>query len=510
LQDGGVLNWGLSSTIANFNYFNVNGGQTDTYSVVGALLPRPFHYTASGETSVDTDYFTSIEVTSTDPLTITYSSNPDAVWSDGSPVGVADLAGMWKANNGSDPAYEGFGTTGYDQIVSVEEGATALDTVVTFGTNFADWQRLFDPLLPSSLTATADAFNNSWASAPLVTAAAFVWGGEDKTAQTYTLERNPDWWGDPAKLDSIVFRAYAEPAAAIQAFKTDQVDFLALLADADQYAAANAIDGVDVRTAGSAVFRRFTFNTEDPVMSDPAVRQAVILGIDRVTMSNVLVGKIGGTPGADQNHIFVPTQAAYQENCAQLCDYDPDAAKVLLEGAGWEMGDDGYFAKDGETLELAITVQSGRANSANEAQLAQSTLKEAGIKLEINTVPVLDFFTNYITPGNFQLATWTWTGSALPVAQSLSMYTLDKDNVLQNYGRGGSEEINDLLYEAVSSTDVDTENALANEADAALWQEAAFLPLYQVPENVAVRSTVANLGSPGFADIRYQDIGYTE
>lgn len=509
LKDGGILNWGLSSTIANFNYFNIDGGQTDTYAVVGALLPRPFHYSASGETSVDTDYFTSIDVTSTDPMTITYSVNPAAKWSDGTSIGVADIAGMWKANSGVDSAYQGFGTTGYDQIVSVEEGATPQDVVVTFGSTFSDWPRLFDPLLPASLTATADAFNSSWAAAPLVTSGAFIWGGEDKTAQTYTITRNPDWWGDPAKLDSIVFRAYAEPAAALQAFKTQQVDYLELLPDADQFAAASAIEGVDVRTAGSAVFRRFTFNTKDPVMSDPAVRQAVILGIDRVKMSNLLVGKIGGAPGAMQNHIFVPTQAAYEENCAQLCNYDPEAAKKLLTDAGWTLGKDGYFEKDGEPLSVAITVQSGRTNSANEAQLAQSTLKEAGIKLEINTVPVLDFFTKYITVGNFQLATWTWTGSALPVAQSISMYSLD-DNILQNYGRGGSEKINELLSEAVQTTDIDKKNALANEADSELWQNAAFLPLYQVPENIAVRSTVANLGSPGFADIRYQDIGYVK
>lgn len=510
LVEGGTLQWALGATVSNFNYFNINGAQTDTFNIVTALLPRPYHYSAAGETSVNTDYFTSIEVTKQDPLTITYTVNPKAVWSDGTPVGANDFAGMWKANNGSDPEYQGWGTTGYDQIASVAAGATPQQVVVTFASRFADWQSLFDPLVPASLTATPAAFNDSWAQAPLVTSGPFVWGGEDKTAKTYTLKKNPAWWGDPAKLDAIVYRAYADPSAAAGAFRTGQLDVAEILPDADQYRAAKQLPGVTVRTAGSPVFRMFTFNKADAVLSDATVRKAVILGVDRARMAGLMVGKIGGKAEALQNHIFMPNQTGYAPNCGDLCRYDPEAAKKLLTADGWVLGKDGYFAKDGATLELAITVQSGRANSANEAQIAQSTLKEAGIKLTIRTVPVDDFFTKYVTAGNFQLATWTWNGVAMPVSGSLSMYTLDPKNIQQNYGRGGSDEINRLLRSAVQATTIDKENALANQADTALWEDASWLPLYQVPQNTAVRSTVGNLGSPGFADIRFQDIGFTK
>lgn len=510
LKEGGTVQWALGATIPNFNYYNINGALTDTWNVVTALLPRPFHYTADAKTSVNTDYFSSIEITSQSPLTITYTVNPKAKWSDGTPIGAADFAGMWKANNGKQPAYQGWGTTGYDQIASVKQGADARQVVVTFASYFADWQSLFDPLLPASATATPAAFNDSWASAPLVTAGPFVWGGEDKTAQTYTLKRNPAWWGDPAKLDSIVYRVYADPSAVVGAFKTGQVDFAEVLPDPDQYQAAKQLPGISVRTAGSPVFRMFSFNKADALLSDQKVRQALILGIDRARMASLMVGKIGGKADPLQNHIFMPNQTGYKAECAELCDYDPAAAKKLLTGDGWTLGGDGYFAKDGKTLEVAITVQSGRANSANEAQIAQSTLKEAGIKLTIKTVPVDDFFTKYVTVGNFQLATWTWNGVAMPVSGSLSMYTLDQANIQQNYGRGGSEEINDLLKRAVQATSAAEENDLADQADAALWKDASWLPLYQVPQNTAVRSTLANLGSPGFADVRYQDIGYTK
>ncbi|MDC7802362.1 ABC transporter family substrate-binding protein [Sphingomonas sp. BLCC-B65] len=510
VTDGGNLQWALSSTIPNFNFYNINGALMDTYIVNTALLPRPFHYDASAQTSVNEDYFSSIEVTSDNPLTVTYTVNPKARWSDGSPIGAADFAGMWRANSGQNTDYQGWGTTGYDQISSVTEGSDPTQVVVTFAANFADWKSLFDPLIPASLTANPEAFNDGWANAPLVTAGPFIWGGEDQTAQTYTLTRNPDWWGDPAKLDSIVFRVYTDAAAAVGAFKTGQLDFSDILPDADQYAAAQSLPGVTVRTAGSPVYRMFTLNKADDLLKDDSVRKAIALGTDRVRMATLQVGKIGGSPTALQNHIFMPNQVGYQENCGDQCAYDPAAAKKLLTDDGWTLGSDGYFAKDGKTLEVSITIQSGRKNSANEAQIAQASLKEAGIKLTIDTVPVDDFFTKYVTGGNFQLATWTWNGVAMPVSGSLSMYLLDPDNIAQNYGRGGNETINDLLTRAVQAPTVDEENALANEADVELWKDASWLPLYQVPQNTAVRSTVANLGSPGFADIRFQDIGFTE
>ncbi|GAA1314477.1 ABC transporter family substrate-binding protein [Leucobacter albus] len=509
LEDGGVLQWALSASVTNFNYYNLNGAQVDTFNIMGALLPRPFHYSPAGEPTVNEDFYSSIEVLSQDPLTVAYEIQPDAVWSDGSAIGAADFAGMWRANSGNDERFEGWGTTGYDRISDVTEGETPQQVVVTFGTYFADWQSLFDPLIPASLTATPEAFNTSWAQAPLVTAGPFVWGGEDKSAKTYSLKRNPDWWGEPAVLDEILFRVYGDPSAFVGSFKTGQLDFWEA-DEVEQYQAAKELGDASVRSAGSPVFRMFTFNKADEVLSDQRVRQAIILGTDRVRMAGLLAGKIGGEARALQNHIFMPNQMGYAENCGELCEYDPEAAKALLEEAGWSLGGDGYFEKDGKPLDISMVVQSGRANSAHEAQIAQSSLKEAGIKLTIRTVPVDDFFSKYVTVGNFQLATWTWNGVVTPVAKSLSMYTLDPNNIQRNYGAGGTTEINDLLQQAVQSHTLEEKYDTANLADEKIWEDAAWLPLYQVPQNTAARANVANLGSQGFADIRFQEIGFAK
>lgn len=513
LKEGGTLQWAMGEAIPNFNFYEIDGTLTDTFNVSTALLPRPFHYSAAAVPSVNNDYFTDISAsTSTGdaPLTVTYTINPKASWSDGKAITWQDFKSLWQASNGKNTAYKVSQSTGYDRISGVAQGKDERQAVVTFAKPFADWKGLFDPLVPSSLTATPTAFNSGWADHPTVTAGPFVWGGADKTAQTFTLARNPKWWGDPAKLDKIVFRVYDDYSAAVQAFRTGQVDYAELPPDTQIYQAAKKTSGVTVRTAGSAVYRQFTLNKRDPLLSDRRVRQAVVLGIDRVRMATLLVGKIGGQSVALQNHIFMPNQSAYEKTCGTLCSYAPAKAQKLLQEAGWTKGSDGYFAKNGKRLELTITIQSGRVISQNEAEIAQATLKEAGIKLDIKTVPVDDFFGKYITVGNFQLTTFTWNGVALPVGGSLSIYTLDPKNVQQNYGAGGSTEINALLGKAVTADDTATENKLANEADRQIWADASWLPLYQLPQDNAVRSTIANLGAYGFADIRFQDIGYVK
>ena len=50
---------------------------------------------------------------------------------------------------------------------------------------------------------------------------------------------------------------------------------------------------------------------------------------------------------------------------------------------------------------------------------------------------------------------------------------------------------------------------LKGQADRLVWQEVNVLPLYQRPQSVGVRSTLANIGASGFFDLRYPDIGFT-
>ena len=509
IKPGGTMTWALSQTIPNFNYYEVDGSLLDNYNVINALLPRPFHFSASGVPTVNPDYYTSIQKTADNPETIEYKINPKAKWSDGTPLTWEDFKSLWQATNGKNTKFNVSTTQGFDKIASVTKGSDDQDVIVKFASPFTDWQSLFDPLVPKSLTATPDTFNKAWVAKPAVTAGPFKWGSENKTAKSYTIVKDPNWWGDQAELDSITYVAYNDPSAAVQALGSGDLtyDDITFGDEVGNVQAAKGYKGIQIRQAGSNIYRQFTLNTKDPILSDQTVRQAVVLGIDRKAITTALIGKLGGNPTPLQNHFFMKNQAPYEETCGQFCNYDPAKAKQLLEGDGWKLTN-GYYQKNGKQLALTITIPSQTPNSKAEAEVAQTTLKAAGIKLTLTTVPSDDFFPKYITPGKFQLTTFTWIGTPFPVGGALSIFNYNPKAAGQNYGFGGNAQINKLLEQASTAPTSDEENKLANEASKAMWTNAAWLPLFQKPQATAVKSTLVNIGAYGFADIRYQDIGY--
>lgn len=509
VRQGGTIRWAIAQTPPNFNPYQIDGSYLETTTILGAVLPKPFHLNGAGVATLDTDYFTSIRKTAASPQTIVYTINPKAQWSDGTPITWRDLHEQWAALNGSNSRYLVSGTEGYDRIASVRMGSRPRQAVVTFRRGFADWRSLFSPLVPRSLTATPAAFNRAWTRRPLVTAGPFAWGSRNDDLQTYTVKADPAWWGDRAKLDRIVFVVYNDPNAAIQALGTGQLDYddLSFGDEVGNVRAAGQYTGVEVRQGGGWIYRQFILNTKASLLTDRKVRQAVVLGVDRATIASRLMGGLGGTPRPMQNHLFLSGQAGYERTCGHFCSYDPAAARALLRGDGWRRPGT-YFTKNGRTLSLTITIPSDTPNSAREARLAQASLKQAGIRLRIKVVPTDDFFPKYIIPGDFQLTTFTWITTAFPVGGSLEVFRYDPRNVGQNYGSGGSAEINRLLTSAVAAPSTSREADLANDASRLMWGNASWLPLYEKPQAAGVRSALVNLGANGIGDIRFENIGF--
>jgi peptide/nickel transport system substrate-binding protein len=510
LADGGDLRWPLGEIPPNFNYHQFDGTLDDNSDVIEALMPSAFEFAADAEPSVNEDYFTSIELTSDDPQVVTYDINPDATWSDGTPITAADLIAQWQALNGTNPAYNISSSNGYDQMKSVEQGDNEKQAVVTYANPYADWQAQFSPLYPASTNGDPNVFNTGWIEKPQVTAGPFQLQGIDATAQTITLERNPDWWGDPAILDRIIYRVI-DLDAQIDALANGEIDFIDVGPDVNNLQRAEGTEGVQVRRAGGPNFRHITINGTSPVLSDVAVRRALAKAIDRQTIADAMIGPLGGDSTKLDNHIFMRNQEGYQDNAGDLSEPDVEAANAELDEAGWTREGDGTRTKDGKELSIRFVIPSGVATSAQEGQLVQSMLEKVGAAVQIETVDVDQFFENYILIGDYDMTVFSWIGTPFPISSSQSIYANPQgDEIQQNFARVGSQEIDDLFAEVVQILDPVKAREVANQIDALIWDEVHSLTLYQRPDIIAAKETLANYGAFGFASERYQDIGFTE
>ena len=177
LADGGSLRLALTDFPPNFNILHIDGNSADVSAMMKATLPRAFIIGPDGSTTVDTDYFTSIELTGTAPQVVTYTINPKAVWSDGTPITWEDIASQVHALSGADKTFEIAGPSGADRVASVTRGVDDRQAVMTFAKPYAEWRGMFagnGMLLPKSMTVTPEAFNKGQLAGPGPSAGPFV------------------------------------------------------------------------------------------------------------------------------------------------------------------------------------------------------------------------------------------------------------------------------------------------------------------------------------------------
>lgn len=504
LQEGGNLRLALIDFPPNFNILHIDGNSSETAGMLKSTLPSAFTIAADGSATVNTNYFTSVELTGTNPQVITYTINPKAVWSDGSPITWRDIASQIHATSGTDTAFEIATTNGADRVASVTRGVDDRQAIMTFAKPYAEWRGMFagnGMLLPESVTATPEAFNKGWLDAPGLSAGPFIVSTLDRAKQRIVLTRNPSWWGTQPRLDSITYLVLDDPAR-LPALQNNTIDATGV-ASLDQLIIAERTKGISIRQAPAPVWTHFTMNgANGSILSDRSLRLAVSEGIDRRTIANVALHGLTGDPVPLNNHIFVAGQEGYQDNSIP---YDPERAKRELDALGWKLNSEtGFREKDGRQLVVRMLFYDAQSTKA-VTQIAQHSLAEVGVKLDLQSRSGSGFFRDYVNVGAFDIALFGWVGDAFPLSGLTQIYASNGDS---NFGKIGSPEIDDAIERTLGELDPGKARALANDVDRLIWAEGFSLPLIQSPGPVAVRSKLANFGARGLADLDYTAIGF--
>jgi peptide/nickel transport system substrate-binding protein len=504
LQRGGNLRLGLDAFPENFNPLQIDGNSADSAGMLKASMPRAFQIAADGSMTLDTDYFTGAELTGNNPQVVTWTINPKAVWSDGSPITWEDIAAQIHSTSGQDKAFASASPNGSDRVASVTRGVDDRQAIMTFAKPYAEWRGMLSGntmLLPKSMTATADAFNKGQLNGPGPSAGPFIVTGLDRTAQRIVLTRNPKWWGIPALLDSITYLVL-DDAARIPALQNNTIDATGL-ATLDELTVARRTDGISIRRAPGNSWYHFTFNgAPGSILADKALRLAIAKAIDRQTIANVTQRGLADNPVPLNNHVYVAGQAGYQDNSA-VVGYDPAKAKQELDALGWRLN--GQFReKNGRQLVIRDVLYDS-LSTRQFGQIAQNSLAQIGVKLDLDAKGGGGFFSNHINVGDFDIAQFSWVGDAFPLSGLPQIYASQGES---NFGKIGSPEIDAKIEQTLEELDPAKARDLANQADKLIWAEGFSLPLTQSPGNVAVRSTLANFGAFGLADADYTKIGF--
>jgi peptide/nickel transport system substrate-binding protein len=132
---------------------------------------------------------------------------------------------------------------------------------------------------------------------------------------------------------------------------------------------------------------RSSIKTTHPLLSDPAVRQALNLLVDRASVQEQIYGRQGQTTA---NYLNAPSRF---RSSNPKWEFNVEKAAALLEAAGWKRGGDGIRAKDGKRLKMLYQTSINAPRQKNQ-QIVKQAAAKAGIELELKSVTASVFFSS--------------------------------------------------------------------------------------------------------------------
>ncbi len=229
---------------------------------------------------------------------------------------------------------------------------------------------------------------------------------EFKPGDLIRAERNPDYHvKNQPHFDTLEVKGGGDAVSAARTvLQTGEYDYAWNLLVEEEVLKRMEASGkgrVDITPSGNVEFiilnttdpwtevdgERSSVKTKHPTLSDPVVRQAFNLLIDREAIQKFIYGR-GGIATAS----FVNQPQQFKSGKLTYA-FDVDKANRILDEAGWKRGADGIREKDGKKLKYVFQTSINGPRQKTQAIIKQACQK-AGIDIELKSVTASVFFSS--------------------------------------------------------------------------------------------------------------------
>ena len=336
---------------------------------------------------------------------------------------------------------------------------------------------------------------SSFATAGPVGTGPFKFGGWDKAKNEITLDRNPDYWGEKAKVDKLIIKVIKDENTRKQELRAGTVQGIDFPAPADRKALAG--EGFQVLDRPAFNILYLGLNQKNPKLKDLRVRQAIAYALNRQQL--VQTKGPGGTKVADE---FMPDTVLGYAPDVQKYDYNPEKAKQLLKEASAE----------GLTLNFYYPPDVSRPYMPNPQEIftiLANDLKAVGIKVTGVPRPWNGGYKDDVQQfGKHDLHILGWTGD----------YN-DPGNFVGTFFGRGKVEFGDQamteMFDAIAKADGTVDEAgkkaaweQVNRDIAAKWLPA--VPIWHAPPAIVVTKDVKGLVASPLTDERFNTVSVSK
>ena len=275
--------------------------------------------------------------------------------------------------------------------------------------------------------------------------------------ESLALERNEDYWGEPASIDELIFRPIPDNAARLQALQSGEIQGYDLVEPQD-ISTIEGDESLQVLDRPPFNVGYIGINQAHPPLDQPEVRQAIAAAVNRQELVDTFYAGRG-----EVAHAFMPPDViGYADDVTQY-EYDPEAAQQLLQDAGVQTPVEITFCYPTDVSRPYMP------DPQRNFEAIAADLNEAGFRIEPRSAPWSPDYLGLVDEGRCPLYLLGWTGDFG-----------DPDNFVGTFFQNAqpawgfeNQEIFDILDEAEAETDLDAREGLYQDANRLIMD---FLP----------------------------------
>jgi peptide/nickel transport system substrate-binding protein len=296
------------------------------------------------------------------------------------------------------------------------------------------------------------------------------------------LERNDDYWGEPAQTERIIYRYIPDANTRLLALQSGEIDAIADVGSImpNQGEIIEADENLRLLLQDVVTTHYLFFNNDRPPFDNQALRQAVSLAIDRELIVNQAIYGYG-VPAVSN----ITQLATAWVNPQARPEYDPGQARVLAASV---LGD--------EPVPVTFALNSGLANRwpyAEIAQIIQYTLGDLGLDVEIQTVEG-GTWNEMLANDEYHMSIRPYTLSSGDPDDFMTYWVRPDGIFNKQYSISYSDPTaENLVARALVEVDVEARRAYYEELQLLLKDQVPFTPIYHETTLYATRDDVYGL-----------------
>jgi peptide/nickel transport system substrate-binding protein len=428
---------------------------------------------------------------SADGLVITMHLKDGLAWSDGTPLTAEDFVFSYQMI--VDPANTVASVWPYDTLESVE-APDEHTVVMTFTEPFAGWEGAFwRGILPKHVLQPVFDANGSideaeWNLAPTVGCGPFNFA-EWESGSYIRFVKNDIYWEGVPNIEEIYLQFVPDDASQTAALIAGDADLGTFppLSDVPTLEAG----GLKIVTKSSGYAEGWFFNFRDmanPGARDLKVRQAIAMSIDRDAINTDLLLGLSHPvetlwdPLAAQGYVspdIVPWK------------YDPEAAKALLDEAGWTDTDSDGIRENANGDKLSLMLGTTTREIRQDIQaVAQQQLKQVGIDVQLMNQEYDIFFGSFTdgaacAVGSVDIMEWSDCTGSFPDPDHYYWLCSEMPSADSPWGAnyfGCDEYLDGLFQQQATTIDAEARKAIIQEITKYIHDQVYWYGLYDDPD----------------------------